>query len=221
MALLRKLAIASGTVVALITAVLFLPPLRDWFFGNKMMPLPTPWDVTPAQVKALTAIAEPGDIVVERNWHSWHWMLFCKASTGSSWVHTALVERPGTIITMSHTVKAQPFSTYLEKQSTDLVLLRPNYPNAVARQRTLTYARSKIGTPFDPDFENPAGSCAGLVGAALKEGGITVPMRKAFGFSKNVYAAVDFLGIENSKVIWTNRKIKFDGERDAADDSRE
>jgi hypothetical protein len=200
-----KIAISVFAVVVLIMVLLFVPPVRDWFFGNKMWPYATPWDVTKSQILELRTLAEPGDIIVERNLHSWQWMLLCSISNGSSWVHVAIVTDKGKFISMAKKIVEQDFETYRKKQSTDLVLLRPNYASRKDVQKALEYARSRIGTKFDPSFENHDGNCTGLVASALKAGNIQVPMRRAFFVGKPIYGAADFFKIRDARTIWTNR----------------
>lgn len=200
-----KLGIGAVVVASSTAVVLFVPPIRNWVFSHKIWPFKLPWDITPEQVRELEAVAQPGDVVVERNLHSWHWMLFCWASTGSTWVHAAIVDQRKKLINMFITVQEQDFSTYLEKQSTRVVLLRPPYRDEASKQRALRYARSKLGTQFDPYFNDRAGSCVGLIGASLEEGGVPVQRRRAFGFLKYVDGAVNLFNIPGIKKIWDSR----------------
>jgi hypothetical protein len=195
----------SCILLVLLTPILLVPPIREWFFSNKMWPFATPWDITKAEVAELKHTARPGDVIVEKNIHSWHWMLLCKAATRSSWVHAAIVDEDRTLISMFKEVKRQGFSTYLEKQSTDVILLRPPYRDSSQVKLALQYARSRISTPFDPDFNNDAGNCTGLIATTLKAGGVHVPKRRAFIVGKYIYGAVDFFNIQGVRVIWRNK----------------
>lgn len=202
---MRKPLIAVSALALALPVVLFVPPVRDWFFGNKMWPFPTPWDVTPKQVEELRAHSRPGDVIVERNLHSWHWMLLSKGFSGSSWVHAAIVDEDKSLISMAKTVKRQGFSTYLEKQSTDIKLVRPPYPNSTGIQKALQHARSKLGTAFDPDFENQAGNCTGLIATSLEAGDIDVPSRRAFLVGKKIYSSEDFFKMPGAKIVWSSK----------------
>lgn len=201
---LIKFYAVSSAVVGGTAVVLLVPPVRDWFFSHKVWPFKLPWDIRKDQVQELVSLAEPGDVVVEKNWHSWHWMLFCKASTGNTWVHAAIVDRGKKLINMFKTVQYEEFSTYLDKGSTHVVLLRPPYKDDESKNRALEFARSKIGTEFDPSFDDRAGNCVGLIGASLEAGGVHVERYPAFGFLKKVDTAWNLLNIPGIKRIWSH-----------------
>lgn len=200
--IIKKILLGLSVCVVVIAVFLFFPPVRDWFFGNKMFPFKTPWDVTETQINVLTKLARPGDVIVERNLHSWQWMLLSKFATGSSWVHSAMVIDKGKFVTMDKSINIEDFSAYLRKQSTELVLLRPPYKNEELAKKAIEYACSKVGTPFDPKFENQSGNCTGLSATALGQAGIEVKTKKAFGFAHPIYPAVEFFKIKGASIIW-------------------
>lgn len=203
--MIRNLLTTSSILVVSLAILLFVPPIRDWFFSNKMWPFPTPWDITPAQVEELHEISKPGDVIVERNLHSWQWILFCIVTTNSSWVHTGLVDENKKLLTMMVSVKELPFSSYLFKQSTEVVLLRPPYKSSDDVKAAIDYARSKVGTQFDPKFKDPAGNCNGLIATALVKGGIVVPQRRAFFIGQYHWPASEFFNIKGVRVLWSSR----------------
>jgi hypothetical protein len=190
-----------GSVAAL-GAVLFVPPVRDWVFSHKIWPLPLPWDLQPEQLQHMAQTIEPGDVIIERNLHSAHWMLFCKAATGSTWVHASIVDYDKKLINMFKVVRKEDLGTYLEKASTNIVVVRPPYAGDVERARALAFARSQLGVEFDPSFKTRAGNCVGLIGASLEAGGVHVNPRPAFGFLRPVDTASNILRTEGMKVVW-------------------
>lgn len=106
---------------------------------------------------------------------------------------------------MMMTVKELPFTTYMDKQSTNVVLLRPPYRNPDDVAASLDYVRSKIGTKFDPKFKDPAGNCNGLIATALSKGGIVVPQRRASFTGQKHWPASEFFNIDGVRVIWSSR----------------
>jgi hypothetical protein len=203
--LFKRILLPVGLLVVSLLILLFVPPVRNAFYGSKLWPFATPWDVTPDQITELKRVVQPGDVIVERNLHSFHWMLLCLAGTGSSWVHAAIVDEDGKIVNMMVTVRKLDVSSYLHKQSTDMVLVRPPYRDSESVRQALNYAKSKLGTPFDPSFENQAGNCTGLIAGALESGGVHVRSRPIFLLGKTVYPAAEFLKIPNARVIWRSR----------------
>lgn len=168
-----------------------------------MWPFPTPWDVTAQELDELKEIARPGDIIVERNIHSWQWMLLSQFFTGSNWVHVAVVDENKDIINMAKTVKREDLSTYLQKQSTDMRLVRPPYRSDADIAKVLKFARSKIGTKFDPDFQEQSANCTGLIASSLKAGGIEIPSRQAPLFKRTIYSAEDILNMRGGRLVWS------------------
>ncbi|HEY9871125.1 MAG TPA: hypothetical protein V6D08_18305 [Candidatus Obscuribacterales bacterium] len=201
----KKTLLTVGLLVVSLLILLFVPPVRNALYGSKLWPYATPWDVTPEQITELKRVVQPGDVIVERNLHSFHWMLLCLAGTGSSWVHAAIVDEDGKIVNMMVIVRKLDITSYLDKQSTDMVLVRPPYKDDASVVRALRYAKSKLGTPFDPSFDNQAGNCTGLIAGALKAGGVQVRSRPIFLLGKTVYPAAEFLRIPNARVIWRSR----------------
>src|SRR5690606_21336360 len=99
-------------------------------------------------------------------------------------------------------VRNLPLDNYIEKGSTDMVLVRPPYKGSEEVEKTLAYADSKKGTEYDPSFENQAGNCTGLVATSMAAGGINLKTVKAPIIDKQVYPAGEFLNIPGAKVIW-------------------
>jgi hypothetical protein len=189
-----------GLFAAALGTVLFVPPVRDKFFTTKLWPWPLPWDVTADQIAHLRAIARPGDVVIESNLHGWQWMALCGATTGTTWVHAALVGENGKLLTVHKEAIEADWEIYLEWGSTRMALLRPMYASDAQRNQVLQHARSKLGTIYDASFSDHAGNCNGLVASSLLQAGIHVPSRNCFG--KTVYAANCFLEIPGSQLVW-------------------
>lgn len=137
--------------------------------------------------------AEPGDVVIESNLHGWQWMALCLATTGTSWVHAALVDENRRLITVHKQVIETGWDIYLEWGSTRMALLRPPYASKEQRQSAIDFARSKVGTQYDATFRNHEGNCNGLVATALQQADIEVSPRRCFG--RQVYPGDCFLHI--------------------------
>ncbi len=205
---LRTAALITAMLVAVlivgVASVLLIAPVRDKFFNANVWPWPLSSDITPGEIRQVEALARPGDIVVESNLHYWQWVALSQITTGSTWVHTSIVNYDGKLLTMDSSDVKVPFKIFLKWNSTRLALVRPTYSSNAARARALTWARSQLGTPYDPSFKNPAGSCTGLVGTALQKGGISISQTVVSGH--RIYSAEAFLHAPGSRIIWTSRK---------------
>lgn len=201
---LRKLAglglLLGATLGLAVSASLFVPPVRNKVFSTKLWPWRTPFDTTEAELKYLRSIARPGDIVVESNLHGWQWMLLSKFMTGSSWVHAALVDENLELLTVHQVARKADWDIYLEWGSTSIALLRPPYSSEDCVTTAIEFARSKIGTAYDPSFRDHAGNCNGLVGSALAAGGVQVATKDCFG--RSLYAPDCFFSIPEVDVVY-------------------
>jgi uncharacterized protein YycO len=195
--------IPLALVSAAIGAALFVPPVRDRVFTTKLWPWRTPWDITEEQISELRSLAQPGDVIVESNLHGWQWMSLCLATTGSSWVHGALVDENKRLLTVHKKAIEADWDIYLEWGSTRMALVRPPYADAEQAQKAIDFARSKVGTIYDPSFEDHHGNCNGLVASALSHAGIDVRTKQCFG--KSIYPASTFFEIPGALVIWLSR----------------
>lgn len=206
----KKFAVISGISLPflLLAIVLFVPPIRDKFFYTNLWPWPLADDITQKDIDAMASLAKPGDVIVETNMHYWQWVTLSAVNTGSSWVHTSLVDDNGKMITVDKAVNELPFSKYLDWHSTRMTLVRPLYKSDAQIKRAIEYGRSKIGTAYDPAFKNPNASCTGIVGESLRNAGLEVKQRDTFG--TRIYGASSFVDMPGAKVIWTsdNRKIQ-------------
>jgi len=198
-----SLATTAAAVVVAVSLVLFVGPVRDWFFNANLIPVRLPADVTASDITTMAWLARPGDVVVESNIHYWQWVGLSKLTTGSTWVHTSLVDERRQLLTVDNSVVDVPLSIFLKWESTRLALVRPPYAGPGAVRRAIGYARSKLGTPYDPSFHDPSGSCTGLVATALAAGGISVPKTTVFGH--DIYAAASFFAIPGARVLWATR----------------
>lgn len=161
-----------------------------------------PWDTTKAELEEIQNLCEPGDIVIESNLHGWQWIGLCLATTGTSWVHAAIVDENKRILTVEKQAIETDFDIYLRWGSTRLAVLRPNYESDAQISEVLTYARSKLGTAYDASFTNHSGNCNGLVASSLVHGGIEVPIAHCLG--RTLYAPNCFFSIPGIEVIWSS-----------------
>lgn len=189
--------LASG-----LSAALFFPPARNRFFGTKLWPWPLPWDTTRNELEMLKKLCRPGDIIIESNLHGWQWICLCMATTGTSWVHAAIVDQNKRILTVEKEAVETDFDIYLRWASTRLAVLRPAYQSESQIARALDYARSKLGTAYDASFTDHAGNCNGLVASSLVHCGFDVPVARCLG--KDVYAPNCFLKIPGIELVWNS-----------------
>jgi hypothetical protein len=205
---LQKIAKAAGAGIffggAALATVLFVPPVRDKVFSTPMWPWRLPWDTSESELRMLRELCRPGDVIVEANLHSWQWIALACALTRSSWVHAALVDENLRLLTVNKVVVETDFDIYLGWKSTRLALVRPPYKDDAQAQKAIDYARGKIGTLYDPDFQDQAGNCTGLVATALIDAGIPVSAIQTIG--KKVYAADSFFKIPGAKIVWSTDK---------------
>lgn len=185
-----------------IAALLFVPPLRDWFFTTAFWPWALPCDTNERELQHLKDLARPGDIVVEANLHLPQWIVLCQLMSGTDWVHAALVDEKKTLITVEKKTIQTPFDIYAKWKSTRLAIVRPSYRDQQQVQKVIAYACSKLGDPYDPSFDNQAGNCSGLVGSALAREGVPVKSQDCFGHQ--IYAPDCFFKIPGAQVIWTS-----------------
>lgn len=185
---------------AFLFIALLVPPVRNWFFATSLCPFPLPGEITAKQIEELKSRARPGDVIVESNMHYWQWVALCRLATGSSWVHASLVDDQGSLLTVSGKAVQLPVTVFLSWRSTRLALVRPPYKDSEAVAMAIQYARSRLNTPYDPSFRDPAGSCTGLVGEALARGGVDVPRMHPLNYT--VYGASSFLTASGFRIIW-------------------
>ena len=195
-----------GTVLGAgaVATALSVPPVRDKVFSTKLWPWKLPWDTHASELDTIRYLSEPGDIVIESNLHGWQWMALSLATTQTSWVHAALVDENKQIITVHKLVIETDWDIYLEWGSTRLALIRPTYENSEQPRLALDYARSKLGTLYDPSFREHSGNCNGLVASALVHAGLPVPERKVLG--RNLFTPDCFFKIPGASVIWHSDK---------------
>lgn len=186
--------------IVVLACLLFVPPLRDKFFVTSLWPWTLGTEARLQQIEKIRSLSRPGDVIVEANMHFWQWEALCKLATGSSWVHTALIDESKDILTVDQKVVRAPMTVYLKWRSTRLALVRPPYKSSGDAEKAIQWAQSKLGTPYDPSFANPAGSCTGLVGRALEEGGVKVQRKHVLGGW--VYGANSFLEIPGARILW-------------------
>ena len=187
-------------ILGVLSCALFVPPVRDKVFSTKLWPWPLPWDTTRAELDELIALSRPGDVILESNLHGWQWVCLCFVTTGTNWVHAAIVDENKKLMTVETKAIETDFDIYLRWGSTRLALIRPPYRDADQISKALDFARSKLGTKYDASFTDHAGNCNGLVGSSLEHCGISVSRIRRFG--KTLYAPDCFLKIPGVKVIW-------------------
>jgi len=195
--------IACGALLlgaSTIAASLLVPPVRDRVFATKLWPWALPWDTNPAELELLKELARPGDVVVESNLHGWQWITLCLASTGTSWVHAALVDQNKRLLTVHKLAIEADWSIYDDWGSTRLALVRPGYDNDEQIVVAIEHARSKLGSVYDPTFRDHAGNCNGFVASALSEAGLEVETRRCWG--REIYSPECFFGLRGAEIIW-------------------
>lgn len=190
----------GATAGLAVTAALLIPPVRNKVFSTKLWPWRTPFDTTEAELTHLKSIARPGDVVVESNLHGWQWMLLSKFVTGTSWVHAALVDEHLELLTVHQVARKADWDIYMEWGSTRIALLRPPYSSQECLMTAIEFARSKIGTAYDPSFRDHSGNCNGLVGSALAAGGVGVATKKCV--QRPLYTPDCFFSIPGVEVIY-------------------
>ncbi len=193
-------AFGAGLLLGTLAAILLIPPARDRFFTTKLWPWRLPWDTNEDELAYLKSICVPGDIIVESNMHGPQWIALCTLTTGTTWVHAALVGNDKSLITVEKSAIETDFSIYLNWGSTRLAIIRPPYVDEAQAQRAIEYATSKLGTAYDASFRDPAGNCNGLVGSALLHSGIQIKTKRVFG--KKIFAPDAFFQIPHARVIW-------------------
>jgi hypothetical protein len=203
----KVIAVSSAFIIALLSTVLFFPPVRDWVFSNNLWPWPLSSDITAQQTQQMSSLAKPGDIIVESNMHFWQWVALCEVFTHTTWVHASLVDDCHDMITMEGTVKELPLSAYERWHSTRVALIRPTYKSPAQVEATITYARKQISTPYDPSFRNLNASCTGVVAEALRSGGIQVTPIELFG--RRIFPADAFFHIGGAHVLWSSNQARL------------
>jgi len=191
-----------GGFVLVLAVLCFVPQVRDQFFTMNLWPWSLPSEVTQRQLKTMQSLARPGDVILETNMHYWQWVSLSEVFTGSSWVHSSLVDANGELLTVAGKVQELPISIYLKWRSTRIALVRPSYAGQQQIRRALAYGRSELGIPYDPSFYNANASCTGLVAESLKHAGIDVPSTTILG--RKIYAARSFFCLPGARLIWTS-----------------
>lgn len=198
---LFKLAfMGCAAVSGLIAAALLVPPIRDRIFSTKLWPWRLPWDTNEAELQVLQSLSLPGDVILESNLHGWQWMALSLATTRTSWVHAALIDENKQILTVHKLAIATDWNIYLEWGSTRLALIRPPYQDEQQAQSAIDYARTKLGTNYDPSFQDHSGNCNGLVATSLAHAGLPVLTCDVYG--RKIYSPDCFLKIPGAEIIW-------------------
>jgi hypothetical protein len=201
-AICRVAAISIASLGALVATLLLVPPIRDKVFTTKLWPWCLPWDTTTEELDRLKDLSQPGDVVIESNLHGWQWMALSMVTTGTSWVHAALVDENKQLLTVHKKVIAADWDIYLEWGSTRLALVRPPYQNKRQAHTAIDFARSKLGTVYDPSFREHTGNCNGLVASALMHSGIEMHARECYG--RQIYPADSFFKITGARTVWSS-----------------
>ena len=101
--------------------LLFVPPIRDWFFGNKMS-VPDAMGLHHSSGQGAQASRpsgrygcgkEPAQLAMDNLLPDYNWQQLG---------HTAIADENQKTLTMMMKVKELDFTTYVEKQSTEVVL---------------------------------------------------------------------------------------------------
>ncbi len=200
----KLLTLSTALGAGALAAALFVPPVRDKVFGTKLWPWKLPWDTHERELATIRKLSQPGDVLVESNLHGWQWMALCLATTKTSWVHAALVDENKQILTVHKLAIQTDWNIYLDWGSTRLALIRPPYQNSEQSMAAIEYARSKIGTRYDPSFREHSGNCNGLVASALVHAGLPVEQQLVYG--RNVFSPDCFFRIPGAKVVWHSDK---------------
>jgi uncharacterized protein YycO len=201
---IKLLTLSTAVGAGVLSTALFVPPVRDKIFSTKLWPWKLPWDTDEEELETIRHLSQPGDILVESNLHGWQWMALSLATTQTSWVHAALVDENKQILTVHKLAIQTDWNIYLDWGSTRLALIRPPYQNTEQSMAAIEYARSKIGTPYDPSFREHSGNCNGLVASALIHAGLPVEQRLVHG--RHVFAPDCFFRIQGSEVVWHSDK---------------
>ncbi len=145
-----------------------------------------------------------GDVLIESNLHGWQWIALCLATTQTSWVHAALVDENKQILTVHKLAIQTDWTIYRDWGSTRLALIRPPYGDSKQALAAIEYARSKLGTLYDPSFREHAGNCNGLVASALIHAGMPVENRQVYG--RKIFSPDCFFRIPGAQVVWHSDK---------------
>lgn len=200
----KLLTLSTAIGAGVLSTALFVPPVRDKIFSTKLWPWKLPWDTNEEELETIRHLSRPGDVLIESNLHGWQWMALSLATTGTSWVHSALIDEKKQILTVHKLAIQTDWKIYLDWGSTRLALIRPPYQNTEQSMAAIEYARSKIGTPYDPSFREHSGNCNGLVASALIHAGLPVEQRLVQ--SRHVFSPDCFFRIPGSKVVWHSDK---------------
>jgi hypothetical protein len=195
-------AITGASIGAIVATVLLVPPVRDKVFTTKLWQWKLPWDTHTEELDTLKDLSQPGDVVIESNLHGWQWMALSLVVTGTSWVHAALVDENKRLLTVHKKVIEANWDIYLDWSSTRLALIRPPYQNKEQAQTAIDFARSKLGTIYDPSFREHAGNCNGLVASALGHSGINMQAKECYG--RQIFPADSFLKINGARTVWSS-----------------
>ena len=198
---LFKLAfMGCAAVSGLIAVALLVPPIRDRIFSTKLCPWPLPWDTNETELQVLKSLSLPGDVILESNLHGWQWMALSFAATGTTWVQAALIDENKQILTVHKLAIATDWNIYLEWGSTRLALIRPPYQDKQQAQSGIDYARTKLGTNYDPSFQDHSGNCNGLVASSLAHAKLPVFTTDVCG--RRIYSPDCFFKIPGAEIIW-------------------
>ena len=127
-------------------------------------------------------------------------MALSLATTQTSWVHAGLVDENKQILTVHKTAITADWKIYLEWGSTRMSLIRPPYQDEQQAKTAIDFARTKLGTRYDPSFREHAGNCNGLVASSLVHAGLPVSTKCVYG--RDVYSPDCFFKIPGAKIIW-------------------
>jgi len=158
------------------------------------------------QVEEIRASLQPGDVLLETNDEYPGWQVNAKLFLKSDWVHAALYVGNDKIID-STTERNGVAETTLKNFSNchHLAVIRPSYKSEADRQAALQYARDKIGTPYDFDWNlsNNTLYCTEFVANALAAGPnpIKIDTMKAVG--QEMVSPRAFLENSELKTVWT------------------
>ncbi|MCE7871274.1 hypothetical protein DYH09_12960 [bacterium CPR1] len=165
--------------------------------------------ISPAVAAQGASHCQPGDLVITNDDGDFSLELAQKAvGVSAHWTHVGIVDhnhRVMDILLTENTARSWPLE-FIFTDNTHAKVLRPAYQDDAARDRTLDWARAKLGkVTYDWKFDlesDDALYCQEYIQKALKQGGILIEPRKVLLF-KDFVSADEFGSSPQLTEVWS------------------
>ena len=182
---------------------LFILDIPFFCFGEKL---------SAKEIQTITKKLLPGDIILYADRNFPIWQLIVKVGGNSNYGHAGIFEGNESVIEATtvyphgSSVMRTDICTFLSGYKS-IRIVRPQYKSEWHCQKSLDYALSQLGKPYDYKLnlnDNSSVYCTELVAKSMQASGISVPVTNFCG--RKFYMPDNFMKTNDTNVVYRTNK---------------